>query len=94
MKKYRKYVIGAIVFGTIFIILNLILSQKYISVTRYEYKNPRITGNFKVVQLTDLHNYQFGTKNHRLVEKVRKENPDLILLTEDMLNEDETMIFT
>ena len=61
--------IGAIVVGIIFIILNLILSQKYISVTRYEYKNPRITGNFKVVHLTDLHNYQFGIKNHRLVRK-------------------------
>lgn len=82
--------IGAIVVGIIFIILNLILSQKYISVTRYEYKNPRITGNFKVVHLTDLHNYQFGIKNHRLVEKVREENPDLIFLTGDMLNEDET----
>lgn len=82
--------IGAIVFGIIFIILNLILSQKYISVTRYEYKNPGISGNFKVVHLTDLHNYQFGTKNHRLVEKVREENPDLIFLTGDMLNEDET----
>lgn len=82
--------IGAIVVGIIFIILNLILSQKYISVTRYEYKNPRIVENFKVVHLTDLHNYQFGTKNHRLVEKVREENPDLIFLTGDILNEDET----
>lgn len=82
--------IGAIAFGIIFIILNLVLSQKYISVTKYEYKDPRITGNFKVVHLTDLHNYQFGTKNHRLVEKARKENPDLIFLTGDMLNEDET----
>lgn len=90
MKKYSKYVAIAIIFGIIFIILNLVLSQKYISVTKYEYKAPRITGNFKVVHLTDLHNYQFGTKNHRLVEKARKENPDLIFLTGDMLNEDET----
>ncbi len=82
--------IGAIVCGIIFIILNLILSQKYISVTRYEYKNPRITEDFRVVHLTDLHNYQFGTKNRRLVEKVREETPDLIFLTGDMLNEDET----
>ena len=82
--------IGAIAFGIIFIILNLILSQKYISVTRYEYENPGISGNFKVVHLTDLHNYQFGTKNHRLAEKVRDENPDLIFLTGDMLNEGET----
>ena len=83
MKKYSKYVAIAIIFGIIFIILNLVLSQKYISVTKYEYKNPRITGNFKVVHLTDLHNYQFGTKNHRLVEKVREKNPNLILLTGD-----------
>lgn len=90
MKKYSKYVIGVSAFGIIFIVLNLILSQKYISVTRYEYKNPRITEDFRVVHLTDLHNYQFGTKNRRLVEKVREETPDLIFLTGDMLNEDET----
>lgn len=91
MKKYSKYLIKAIILGLIFVIvLNLILSQKYISVTRYEYKNPRITEDFRVVHLTDLHNYQFGTKNRRLVEKVREETPDLIFLTGDMLNEDET----
>lgn len=91
MKKYSKYLIKAIILGLIFVIvLNLILSQKYISVTRYEYKNPGIIKDFKVVHLTDLHNYQFGTKNRRLVEKVREETPDLIFLTGDMLNEDET----
>ena len=90
MKKYSKYVIEAIILGIIFIIiLNLILSQKCISVTKYGYKNPRITKDFKVVHLTDLHNYQFGTKNHRLVDKVREETPDFIFLTGDMLNEDE-----
>lgn len=88
---YSKHLIKATVLGIIsIIILNLILSQKYISVTRYEYKNPRITEDFRVVHLTDLHNYQFGTKNRRLVEKVREETPDLIFLTGDMLNEDET----
>ena len=91
MKMYSKHLIKATVLGIIsIIILNLILSQKYISVTRYEYKNPRITEDFRVVHLTDLHNYQFGTKNRRLVEKVREETPDLIFLTGDMLNEDET----
>ena len=42
-----------------------------------------------MVQLTDLHNSEFGENNERLVRMVGKQNPDLILLTGDMLNGDE-----
>ena len=66
------------------------MSQNYISITRYVYKSSEIKKGFKVVHLTDLHNYEFGLKNCRLLGKVKKEAPDVIFLTGDMLNEDET----
>lgn len=87
IKKYSKYLYGVIIFMTIFI--NLILSQKYISVTQYVYKNSKIKQDFKIAHLTDLHNYEFGSKNWRLIEKVKKEKPDVILVSGDMLNDDE-----
>lgn len=70
-------------------LVSLILSQKYISVTQYVYKNSKIKQDFKIAHLTDLHNYEFGSKNWRLIEKVKKEKPDVILVSGDMLNDDE-----
>lgn len=87
--KIFRYFKMMCIIGLLLLWCSLILSQKYISVTRYTYKNCKIKQNFKVVQLTDLHNYQFGTKNQRLIRKIAKEEPDAIFLTGDMLNADE-----
>lgn len=90
-QKHRiiSYIVIIIIICVLLFALDLILSQKYISVTRYIYKNSEIKQNFKIVQLTDLHNYQFGSKNQRLISKVKAESPDVIFLTGDMLNADE-----
>ncbi len=69
--------------------VDLVLSQKYISITSYICENNKIKQNFKIVHLTDLHNYQFGSKNQHLISKVKTEAPDVIFLTGDMLNADE-----
>lgn len=91
--KQKHRIISYLVIVTLICVLlfavDLILSQKYISVTRYLYQNPEIKANFKIVDLTDLHNYQYGTENRRLINKVKNESPDVIFLTGDMLNADE-----
>lgn len=90
MKRYSKFLKKLIIISIVFLFLlfsNIFLSQKYISITRYTYKNPEIKRSFKIAQLTDLHNYEFGSQNYRLVEKVIQEEPDVIFLTGDMLNE-------
>lgn len=80
-------IICVLVFG-----VDLVLSQKYISITSYICENNKIKQNFKIAHLTDLHNYQFGSKNQRLISKVKAEAPDVIFLTGDMLNADEERI--
>ena len=40
----------------------------------------------RIVHLTDLHSYEFGESNSILVEQVAKQEPDLILMTGDMLD--------
>lgn len=85
-KKYR-------VFFVMFLCLilagvgNLICSQKMLSVSEYDYTNPKVKKSLKVVQISDLHNAQFGKENKRLVKKIRDEKPDVIFMTGDMLNE-------
>ena len=65
----------------------LLLSKLALSVTRFELFNPKLPEPIRIVQLTDLHNSEFGKGNERLIRKVREQQPDLILLTGDMLNQ-------
>lgn len=50
----------------------------------------------RIVQLTDLHNSQFGKKNSDLTKLVKEQHPDIIVMTGDMLNcdEEDTIVVT
>lgn len=43
----------------------------------------------RILQLTDLHNSTFGKENQRLIKMIQVQNPDLIFMTGDMVNQDE-----
>lgn len=43
----------------------------------------------RIVQLTDLHEVEFGENNIDLVEAVKEQNPDIIVITGDMQNKDD-----
>lgn len=76
---------------TIFAILiavEIIISYKCLTVTDYKIKSDKIKETTKIVLISDLHNSQFGSKNKRLVDKIQKQDPGLILMDGDMLNED------
>ena len=68
---------------TIFAILiavEIIISYKCLTVTDYKIKSDKIKETTKIVLISDLHNSQFGSKNKRLVDKIQKQDPDLILM--------------
>lgn len=89
MKKFGKTVVFSFVLLTGIFLVSLILSQKCLIVRQYTYRNPKIAAPIRAVQLTDLHNYQYGRDNQRLIAKIQKQKPDVIFMTGDMLNEDE-----
>lgn len=66
---------------------SLLLSRYGLTVTRFALSQPKLSEPIRIVQLTDLHNSEFGKGNARLIRKVREQEPDLILLTGDMLNQ-------
>lgn len=75
----------------IFIILiavEIIISYKCLTVTDYKIRSSKIKETTKIVLISDLHNNQFGKVNKRLADEIRKQDPDLILMDGDMLNED------
>lgn len=61
-------------------------------VTRHQYANqklPAAFNNFTIVQISDLHNKNFHGK---LVEKIRQLNPDIIVITGDLVDRRHTNI--
>ena len=50
---------------------------------------PADTDDIRIVELADLHNAVFGEDNSRLVEMVKSQKPDLILMVGDMVQQDE-----
>lgn len=66
--------------------ISLLVSWKLLSASRDKYSNNKLQHEFSIVQLSDLHNVQFGKDNCRLLEKIEQESPDMILMTGDMLN--------
>ncbi len=70
-------------------ILSRCLSAYALTVSCYSIKANNLTAPIRIVQLTDLHNSVFGENNKQLTEKVIAQEPDLILITGDLLNQNE-----
>ena len=89
MKKFLKvvfYVLLTIVLITgIYIVTH---TRNDVVVTKYQL-DAKIKNSMRIVQLTDLHNAEFGEDNSELVQLVREQKPDFIVLTGDMANKDE-----
>lgn len=47
---------------------------------------PNSFDNFKIIHLSDLHNKVFGDNNDPLLRLIANENPDLIVMTGDMIS--------
>ena len=92
MKRFRckksVFVIGILILLLLFI-KNLYNSKYAFTVTTYHLPTTNISTSLRILQLTDLHNSEFGTHNSRLINSVRAQSPDLILLTGDLLNSNE-----
>lgn len=53
---------------------------------KYTLRHVRIASPMRVVHLSDLHAKQFGKGNRRLLRKVRRQKPDLIAFTGDLVD--------
>lgn len=60
-----------------------------LTTTHYTIQSTQITAPFRIVQLTDLHNSEFGPDNSKLISIVEAQQADLILITGDLLNSSE-----
>ena len=70
----------------LFILSYILIDQKRLTVTTYPFASSKLKTAYKIIQLTDLHGHQFGKNNKRLIQTIQKQEPDLIVLTGDMIN--------
>lgn len=65
------------------------VNNNWIQTTEYTIKNEALPAAFdgkRIVQVSDLHNANFGEKQSSLIEKVEAAKPDLIFLTGDLID--------
>lgn len=91
--KRKRWIIAGIV------LLVLIFSVWYenyrLVVSSYDYKNNKISGDlegYRIVQISDLHNAEFGKNNKNLITKIAELSPDLIVVTGDLVDSEHTDI--
>ena len=65
-------------------------SQFTIKTTHYKIKTDKnIKKPIKIIQISDLHNNKFGKDQSKLINIVKKEKPDFVVFTGDMVNHGE-----
>lgn len=58
---------------------------KKFEVTQYEMSTSKVNGKIKLVVISDLHSFSYGTGNGRLLEAVQGQQPDLIVIPGDLI---------
>lgn len=89
--KNKKLLIGLISFliASIGLITWLIWGNTALMVSEYVISSEKIPEGFngyKIVQVSDLHNAEFGEENCELLELVRQQEPDIIVITGDLID--------
>ncbi|WP_028608789.1 metallophosphoesterase [Paenibacillus harenae] len=89
MSKRAKRIILYICLAVIALVAFSYYENNTLSVTRYQVSSAKLPDGFdtyRIVHLTDLHNKSFGKGQRRLVGKVSKLRPDLIVFTGDLVD--------
>ncbi len=91
MKKRKVWLMILIILALLVIglVISILLSKYGLTISRYEVQTDKIAKPVRIVQLSDLHGSEFGDGNSRLLEKIRVQEPDLIVLTGDLVTRSE-----
>ncbi|MFT4146650.1 MAG: metallophosphoesterase [Mobilitalea sp.] len=92
--KKVKLMLGLLIF-VLSIVIFCIWQNNDIVISRYVYENNKIGAKldgFKIAQISDLHNKEFGSNSKRLLDKLRKEKPNIIVVTGDIVDRNRTNI--
>lgn len=88
-KKFKVFpiVISTVLSIIIILIAYIIANQYIITTSEYAIESDRVKSDIKIAVISDLHNMDFGNNNKLIVDKIKKEKPDLIAVVGDMIDE-------
>lgn len=93
VRKYKLIFFWGFILILIFgVLINKNINQSIYLVNSifYSIRTNKIQKSIRLVQITDLHNSIFEENNQDLLDLVADQSPDLILITGDLLNSDES----
>lgn len=92
----KKYIKSAIVLLIVIVLLLFCNFQnKHLGTTHYTYETEQLgvdLDGYRIVQISDLHNAKFGKSNQKLVDRIRECDPDMIVLTGDLVDSNHTNV--
>ena len=95
MKRKSKTILTLILFLLIILIGWTLWGNTALEVNEYEIVSDRIPqgfDGFRIAQVSDLHNAEFGEGNSKLIQLLSQTEPDIILLTGDLIDSRQTNI--
>ena len=95
MKIKKKWILSSIAL-ILFILIGWILwANTALVVNEYAIVNDRIPqgfDGFRIAQISDLHNAEFGERNEKLIQLLSQTDPDIIVITGDLIDSRHTDI--
>ena len=92
----KKYIKSALVLLIVIALLVFCSYQNRDLETTYDtYKAEQLGADlegYRIVQISDLHNVKFGKNNQKLVDRIRECEPDMIVLTGDLVDSNHTNV--
>ncbi len=89
MKPKKKLFIIACVILIILLVIYIWWGNTALEVNEYEIRSDRVPETFsgyRIAQVSDLHNAEFGEGNCKLIELLYQTDPDMIVLTGDLID--------
>lgn len=93
--KTKTVVWSAVILPLALLITWTLWANTAVEMTVYEIKSsrlPKAFSGFKIAQISDLHNDEMGKENEDLIRLLRNAEPDIIVITGDMIDSYDTHV--
>lgn len=93
IKRNKRYwstliILILLIFAAVTVYQNLRLKNTYYDLS-FDHLPDRFSG-YRIAQISDLHNAELGKNNSQLIDSLRQNKPDIIVLTGDLLDSNHT----
>ena len=85
----KRYLIAAVAIVLLCLTIWTLWGNTALKINEYEILSDRIPqgfDGFRIAQVSDLHNAEFGEENWKLIQMLSQTNPDIIVLTGDLID--------